>query len=389
MIANYVIVCTPVLFLTVLVPETHAQLSRAEPGAVGLSAERLARAEGMVRAAVDSGRITAAAMLVARRSAIVLSKGFGRLCPVEGSPPVEPDSVFLLASITKPVTACALMILVERGMVSLEDPVNTYLPEFTSGEKDKVLVRHILSHTSGLPDMIAENSAFRNAHKPQSEFVKAGFKTPLIYPPNKGFGYQSLGMLFAAEIVERLTGKRLRDFEREEIFTPLGMHRSSLGLGRLKIENTVWAGTKKPPYSAAEKKYGTNSPYWRNFGCPWGGMHSTTVDLAILLQTLLNGGEYAGYRLFSPATVEAMITDQNRSVNAPWGLGWALRDSRVWNFFGELCSRRTFGHVGITGTTAWADPERQLICVILTNQLLEDGSFLRRVSNAVTAAVIE
>ena len=367
----------------------HAQLQCGEPAAVGMSAPRLEVVAALLRDEVKRGRITAASILVARKGSIVLSAAFGHLSPVSGSRPVEPDSVFLLASITKPVTVCALMILVERGLVSLEDPVNKYLPEFTGGDRGKVLVRHILSHSSGLPDMVRENVSLRRAHAPLSEFVKAGFTTPLIYSPNQGFGYQSLGTLFAGEIVERIAGKRLRDFEREEIFEPLGMNKSSLGIGTIPLEDIVRHRTAKPPYSEAEKSYGSNSAYWRELGAPWGGMYSTTHDLAILLQTFLNGGEYAGYRLFSPATVELMTSDQNQSVKAPWGLGWALRDSPVWNLFGEICSSRTFGHVGVTGTTAWADPERDLLCVILTNELVEGGSFLRRVSNAVTAAVVE
>lgn len=364
-----------------------AQLQRGAPESVGMSAKRLERSASILSSAVAARDITAAAFLVARKNTIVLSRGFGHLSPVDDSPPVEPDSVFLLASITKPVTVCALMILVERGLVSLQDPVSKYLPEFTGDDRDKVLVRHILSHTSGLPDMVRENVPLRRAHAPLSEFVKAGFKTPLIYTPNKGFGYQSLGTLFAGEIVERITGKRLRDFEEEEIFTPLGMHKSSLGLGKFEVEESVRHRTKRPPYTNDEKSFGSNSKYWRDLGAPWGGMHSTPVDLAILLQTLLNGGEYGGYRLFAPATVEVMISDHNQSVNAPWALGWALRDSRVWNLFGELCSIRTFGHVGVTGTTAWADPERELICVILTNELFDGGSLLRRVSNSVVASI--
>jgi CubicO group peptidase (beta-lactamase class C family) len=118
-------------------------------------------------------------------------------------------------------------------------------------------------------------------------------------------------------------------------------------------------------------------------------MHSTTLDLAVLLQTMLNGGVYSGKRIFSPATVKAMITDQNRRAGTSWGLGWALAQSPVWNFFGELVSPATFGHVGATGTVAWADPESQLLCVILTNRnvSVDGGRLLRRISNAVAAAV--
>jgi CubicO group peptidase (beta-lactamase class C family) len=117
-------------------------------------------------------------------------------------------------------------------------------------------------------------------------------------------------------------------------------------------------------------------------------MHSTTRDLAILLQTMLNGGTYSGKRVLGSATVKAMITDQNERVGSPWGLGWALAHSPVWSFFGELVSESTFGHVGATGTVAWADPERQLLCVILTNRSVsvDRGRLLRMVSNAVAAA---
>jgi CubicO group peptidase (beta-lactamase class C family) len=118
-------------------------------------------------------------------------------------------------------------------------------------------------------------------------------------------------------------------------------------------------------------------------------MHSTTTDLAILLQTFLNGGAYTGRRIFSPATLRAMTSDQNRGLHAPWGLAWALGRSRAWNAFGDLVSERAFGHAGATGTMAWADPETQVICVILTNRpySVDGGRFLRLVSNAVAASV--
>ncbi|MBT6145794.1 MAG: serine hydrolase, partial [Gemmatimonadetes bacterium] len=121
-----------------------------------------------------------------------------------------------------------------------------------------------------------------------------------------------------------------------------------------------------------------------------GGMHSTGPDLGKLLQCVLNGGIYGDQRIFSLAAAEAMISDQNPpALDAPWGLGWALRDSKVWAFFGEQVSADTFGHVGATGTVAWADPATDLICVCLTNVKIQDGSLLRRVSNAVAAAVID
>jgi CubicO group peptidase (beta-lactamase class C family) len=333
----------------------------------------------------------AAALLVARHGRVVLHQGFGRLSPAPDARTVQPDSVFSLASITKPVTACALMLLVERGQVSLGDPVNHYLPEFTGGGRDKVLVRDLLKHTSGLPDMLPENIDLRRAHAPLSEFVRHTITTPLLFPPGSQFRYQSMGILLAGEIVERLTGTRLRDFEEKDIFDPLGMKDSSLGLGGRRISDLVICPPTPGYDSAADERFGPNSLYWRDMGHPWGGMHSTTTDLAILLQTFLDGGRYGGKQVFSPTTVKAMTSDQNAEIKAPWGLGWALGRSRSWNAFGDLVSGRAFGHAGATGTMAWADPETQLVCVILTNRpySLDDGRFLRLVSNAVAASVQE
>jgi CubicO group peptidase (beta-lactamase class C family) len=196
-----------------------------------------------------------------------------------------------------------------------------------------------------------------------------------------------MGTLLAGEIVERISGMRLRDFEKKEIFDPLGMKSSSLGMGSMKIEDTVEAWVSPKADEKDTQRFGANSPYWRDMGHPWGGMHSTTRDLAVLLQTFLNGGVYNGKRVFSPSTVKAMTSDQNVRVQAPWGLGWALGRSIVWNFFGDLVPPSTFGHAGATGTVAWADPENQLICVILTDRLFEEGRLLRLISNAVAASI--
>jgi CubicO group peptidase (beta-lactamase class C family) len=158
-------------------------------------------------------------------------------------------------------------------------------------------------------------------------------------------------------------------------------------MGSMQISETVQAWVSPNANAKDTERFGANSPYWRDMGHPWGGMHSTTGDLAILLQTFLNGGSYRGKRVFSRATVKAMTSDQNESIHAPWGLGWALGRSVAWNFFGDLISPAAFGHAGATGTVAWADPEKQLLCVILTDRLLDEGRLLRLVSNAVAAAI--
>lgn len=361
-----------------------AVLKEGAPADVGLSAAQLECASGLLDASIAAGEISAASLTVARHGRLVFAKGHGQLRPGEG-PAVEADSIFLLASISKPVTACALMLLVDRGLVSLNDPAVDYLPEYTGGDRPLVKVKHLLSHVSGMPDMLPDNTSLRRAHQPVEVFVQGALKTPLLYKPNTDFRYQSKGILLAAEIVERVSGKRLRDFEQEEIFAPLGMERSALGI-RWPIKDTVWCGTTTEE-DEETRSWGWNTPFWRDFGAPWGGMHSTGPDLAILLQTMLNGGVYGEQRIFSQASVSAMTRDQNGALNAPWGLGWALAGSRVWSYCGELVSPSAFGHTGATGTVAWADPERGLSCVVLTNQMVGGGSLLRRVSNGVSAAV--
>lgn len=357
---------------------------------LGLSKKRLDRAAGLLQAEVHRGdRMSAATLFVSRSGECALARGFGTMRPEPGARKVEEDSVFLVASPTKPVTAMAAMLMVEDGRLSLRDRVNQHLPEFQGPHKEKVVVRHLLSHISGMPDMLPNNVTLRRAHAPLSSFIDGALATPLLYEPATSFRYQSKGVLLAAEIVERLSGSRLRDLEEERIFGPLGMGRTSLGLGSRDIVDTVWCGTTVDE-SADDRLFGWNTEYWRDLGSPWGGMHTSAPDLALLLEAVKSGGAIGERRVLTPAAARAMQENQNPlHLEAPWGIGWALRDSRVWNFFGDLVSPQTFGHVGATGTVAWADLETDLVCVILTNGMVEGGSLLNRVSNTVAAAIVE
>lgn len=363
-------------------------LRPGDPAFVGVSADRLARITERLQAETTSGGIRSASVLVARKGVVVLHQGFGKLSPKKDSAETQANTIYLLASITKPITACALMLLVERGKVLLSAPVQRYLPEFQGPDKDKIKVSHLLSHVSGLPDQLPENNELRRSHAPLSEFVKCTMQTPLIHEPGAQFSYQSMGTLLAGEIVERISGRPLRDFMAREIFEPLGMKRTFLGLGPLTIDET--AIVQQAADNDDVRRWGPNSAYWRNMGHPWGGIHSTTSDLAILLQLFLNRGIHRQARLFSPVTTNVMTRDHNADIKSPFGLGWALRDSKSGSFFGDLCSAETFGHFGATGTVAWADPVQELICVLLTTQpaVCENGNLLNSISNLAQSAVI-
>jgi CubicO group peptidase (beta-lactamase class C family) len=379
--------------LALLIPSSRGEdrvLKPGKPHEAGMSAARLEIVNQILAEQTRSGRVTAASVLVARRGIVVLRGGWGTLTPEAASPKAGPETVYILASITKPVTVTALMLLVQRGQVSLTDPVQKYLPEFKGPDREKVRVQDLLTHTSGLPDMLPENIKLREANAPLAEFVKGAMTTPLSFEPRASFDYSSMGTLLAATIVERVAGMPLPEFEQRELFGPLNMKHSSLGLGERPLAETARVqGDSFAETQESLARYGANSRYWRAIGHPWGGMHSNVDDLGIFLQMFLNGGIYDGQRILGRPTVEAMITDQNKHIGHAWGLGWGLRTSSAWNAFGDLSSDRTFGHSGASGTVAWADPQRELVCVILTTRpwRQDNGFLLRRIGNVVQAAI--
>jgi beta-lactamase class C len=345
--------------------------------AATLKRERLDDAAQLIKKSADSGEVSAASLYVAQRG-FVFQRAFGRA--------PEPDSVFLLASITKPMTAIGAMILVDRGHLSLSDPVRKHIPEFRGGDRELVTLKHLLTHTSGLPDQLQENVELRKRHAPLADFVAATCRTPLLFKPGTQVKYQSMGLLLAAEIAERVTKQPFRDFLRDEFFKPAGMTKTSLGLGGRRIADTMLSQVASAPglYGGgdSDKDWNWNSPYWRDLGAPWGGAHSTASDVARMLRMFL---EPDG-KVLRRETAASMITNQTPGLNEPWGIGWMLKPGT----FGRHCSARTFGHYGATGTIAWADPQTQLMCVLLTTKPADESRshLLGPVSDFVSASAI-
>jgi CubicO group peptidase (beta-lactamase class C family) len=281
-----------------------------------------------------SGEVSAAVLQVEAPGRKLL-RAFGRASA--GTP-------FLIASVTKPMTAAVLMSLVEKKRLGLDDPVRRHLPGFASGE---VTVRHLLCHTSGLPDMLPDNLELRRRHAPLAEFVAGACQAPLLFPPGSQVRYQSMGLLLAAEIARRLAGD-FPELMRRTLFAPLGMKDSALGLGKHRLEDTARCQVPDDPA-------GWNSPYWRNLGSPWGGAHATAADLTRLLRFFAHPD---GRGPLSPASVATMLATQTPpAARERYGLGWRL---------GLHGRERTFGHSGATGTVAWFDPTRELSFVLLT-----------------------
>src|SRR3954454_12986852 len=221
--------------------------------ALALRQQKLEAAAALIQDKVSSGFLSAAVLRVQSGESVFV-RPFGQA--------PNPDAVFLLASITKPMTATAVMILSDRGEVKLSDPVYKFIPEFRGGDRDQVLMRHLLTHTSGLPDMLPENEKLRKRHAPLKDFVAGTCGTPLLFAPGSQVKYQSMGILLAAEIVQRIAHTPLPAFLREQVFTPLDMKATSLGLGGRSIASTMQSQVEE------KSDWDWNSTYWRNLGSP-------------------------------------------------------------------------------------------------------------------------
>src|SRR4051812_20471737 len=312
--------------------------------ALALRRQKLDEAVKLIQSKIDSGDVRAASLHV-RCGKDVFQQGFGAA--------KSPRSVFLLASISKPMTASAVMLLSDRGKLSIDDAVQKFIPEFKGGEKDRILIRHLLTHTSGLPDMLPENEDLRKRHAPLKDFVAATCKTPLLFSPGSKVKYQSMGILLAAEIVQRVADRSLPEFLRDEVYRPLGMRDTSMDLGGRAIPDTMQCQVDD------RTDYDWNSAYWRNLGAPWGGAHSTAADVARFLEYFVRPTP----PVLKAATAASMITDHTGGLTPPWGLGWTLGHG-----FGKQSSPKTYGHGGSTGTLCWLDPEKDLSFVLLNTK---------------------
>jgi CubicO group peptidase (beta-lactamase class C family) len=294
-------------------PPGQVPLPHARPEDIGLNGARLQAAydllEGWTRG--TNAPVPGGAILVGRRGKVVAPRFFGRMGPEPDAPPVRPDALFLLASITKPVVYLAALMLVERGLLNLNDPVVHYLPRFAgspapfplSPDKRTVLVHHLFTHTSGLPDMLPDNAELRRQHAPLEVFLDGAVRrTTLAFRPGTRLSYQSMGTAVVAALVQHLSRTPIAEFLRREIFVPLGLR--STGLGSRGFDRARLVRVQVPPYQQSD--FDWNSTYWQELGVPWGGMFSTPEDFAVLCQVMLSGGSWAGVRLLSPGTVRMM-----------------------------------------------------------------------------------
>lgn len=325
------------------------------PALAALRQAGLEEAVAFLARATAEGQVASAVLHVIQQD-IAFTRSFGKARTEQ--------AIFLLGSISKPITVTALMTLFEQGEFKLDDPLKKFIPHFAGGDRDLVTMQHLLTHVSGLPDQLPENDELRRKHAPLAEFVDHAIRTPLHFVPGSKYQYSSMAILLAARVAELVSGSGIASLVDGAVFQPLEMKRSAQGLGRFKLEDMVPCQTDRAaPESGGgdpgAKDWDWNSSYWRSLGAPWGGTHASAPDVARFLAELLDERGAA----VKPETARLMVRNHNPPGLAPRGLGLNVGASA-----GSVgCSDKTFGHTGSTGTIAWADPATHTLCVVLTS----------------------
>lgn len=349
--------------------------------AAGLSSAGLARAQDAVRDEISRGSFPGAALAVGRWEHVVLEEGMGTA--IAGGGEVDPDrTVYDIASLSKVVgTTTAVMLLVEDGKMSLDDPVQAYLPEFQGYNKDRVTIRHLLTHTSGLP------AGYDGAGPTPEESLLRLLRAPLEHAPGMHVEYSDVGFVVLFAAAERAAGEPLYRLLDRRVFEPLGMRSTTyvMGEGCLRC-----AGTSRSRGDAYRGK--VHDPISRRLGGISGnaGLFSTAHDLARFAAMMANGGTLDGEQIFSRATVRTFT--QRQPGTGTRALGWDTPGAPGTGAAGVRVSDRSFGHTGFTGTSIWIDPDRGTWVVLLANRTYEEGpnrmqALRRTVHDRVTDSV--
>ena len=333
-----------------------------------------------------NGNTPSLVVLAARRGVICLHEAYGCLTPETESPPLSVDSIFPLASASKPVTATAIMLLVEEGRVSLTRPVVEYVPELCGEGTEDILVHQLLTHTAGFVEEDVDAFAVKRLstpidlppmdqtqHKPIHLQLHARFPCGVSFNPGSQNSYGTYAYDLLGEVVRRVSGERLEDFMRERIFEPLDMNDSSYRM-EPRFESRVVRRPVDGPMAGLDHPTVLDMPFGGS------GMLATARDLAVFGQVFLNGGEYGGTRLLSPASVEAMTTNQIPGIGAQisnlwipeiaegsWGYGFMVQGNcRMPWWTGSLQPLGTFYHQGAGGCAFWCDPTNDIVGVFFS-----------------------
>jgi len=336
--------------------------------AVGAEPAKIASA---LQPYIEKQELAGAVMIVADKDKVLTCETVG-YADVAAKQPMEKDSLFWIASQSKPITAAALMMLVDEGKVNVDDLVEKYLPEFKGqmvvAEKDAehlllkkpihpITVKNVLSHTSGLPfsSPIEKPTLDR---LPLADRVRSYAMLPLDFEPDSKYQYSNAGINTAARIIEVVSGQSFEQFLDERLFRPLGMKDTAFWptseqVARLATSYKPGPGNKGLEETTVSQLHYPLTDHAERYPMPAGGLFSTAEDVGRLCQMMLNGGVFKGKRYLSEAAVKEMTTKQTgAALKEQYGLGWAT-------------GAGSFGHGGAYSTNMTIDVKRGLITVFL------------------------
>jgi len=343
-----------------------------------------------MREFVEAKQISGAVTLVAHKGKVVHLEAVGE-ADIATHRPMTKETLFAVASMTKPITATAVMILQDEKKLSVDDLVSKYIPQFkdarlSEGRPNReITIRDVLTHTSGLSgDQAVTGSLVKTAEELATR--------PLKFEPGTKWEY-SPGLNVAGRVIEVVSGQRFEDFLAKCIFTPLKMTSTSFDLTPERKKSVALLYQPGKDKKSIEPVYpqlspGSGTPAYG----PSGGLFSTASDMARFYQMVLNGGELDGQRIVSKEAVQKMTsvqTDELVTGFTPgngWGLGWCV--VREPQGVTKMLSAGTFGHGGAWGTQGWVDPKRETIFVLMIQRKdfgNADGSDIRGAFQQIAA----
>jgi CubicO group peptidase (beta-lactamase class C family) len=316
----------------------------------------------ILRAGVRDSAFPGAIAVVGNASGVLFTSTAGQ---IDWAPSQAPSDRTLwdMASLTKVIgLTTAMMLLVEAGQVDLESPVQRYIAEFQGRGKDAVTVRHLLTHSSGLP---AWRPLYKEAEGPAAALALA-IATPLDTTPGLRMVYSDLGAIILGELVVRVSGQPFDAFLRDRVFGPLGM-RETMFRPSPSLRERI-APTEVDPWRQRHLRGEVHDENAFALGgvSAHAGLFSTARDLTMIARMFLGGGMLDGIRFLSTATIDRFTAVQD-TVLSHRALGWETPNGT--NSAGRLMSRRSFGHTGFTGTSFWVDRDRGVFVILLTNRV--------------------
>jgi CubicO group peptidase (beta-lactamase class C family) len=391
-----------------MMDENGVELRQGKPEDAGVSPERIALIKERAQGWVDDGHQPCIVLLAARRGVIFLQEAYGNLGPEADSPPIRLDTIYPVASLAKPFTAAVAMTLVEEGLLGLNRPVTDYIPMFDGEGREKILIRNLLTHSSGLRSVDVYEVA-KSEHQDLDEvavqiwllenldeWIAIASRTQPYVPPDSVMMYADINYELLAEVIKRVSNMDMDQIAKERIFLPLGMEDSHYIIPDELNDRIVRRPASAPLYQFEDVL--RKSPNGN------GGLYTTILDAAIFGQMLLNQGTYNGIRILSPASVSAMTKNQIPGMkarinekefpNASWGIGWSLNAPFKGPIYGEqMLSTSAYQHGGAGGVIFWADPTLEIIgayfSVILTEEQNLYKGFADLFLNMVMAAIVE